>query len=187
MKWRLRIPIILAAAVMIAAAVVQVRHYLIFGHIVPLGLHADVTVKKADLGIPGITKVYEAYVTNFGVFPRRVRRCEYLTDAMARGVGIGYRVQQLNQSSGRWQTVVDAASDFCQPYPLGISEAHLTSKLLWPGQTLPSASEATGARGNLKGETTRFLVVVNDRDLPTAPFTIDEQIQGVDVGYRVSH
>jgi hypothetical protein len=63
----------------------------------------------------------------------------------------------------------------------------MTSKLLWPGQTLSTGAEATGARGKLKGETMRFIVVVNGHDLPTTSFTIDEQVQGADASYRVRH
>jgi len=176
----------LAVAVMAVVAAVEVRHRAVFGHFAPLSLHADVSVAKADLGIPGITKVYEARVTNFGFWPRRVERCEFITDAFVPGVSIGYRLQQLDKSAGRWRTVLDAAAN-CQPYPLGITQARLTSKLLWPGQTLSTGAEATGARQGLKGETMRFVVVVNGHDLPTTGFTIDEQVQGPDVGYRVRH
>lgn len=179
--------LLFAVAVMVLGAAVEVRHRVTFGHFVPIGLHADVSVVKADIGIPGISKVYDAHVTNFGIFPRRIERCEFLTDASGHGVSIGYHLQQLDKSAGRWQTVLDAATGYCQPYPLGIMQARLTSKLLWPGQTLSTGAEATGARGNLKGETMRFIVVVNGRDLPTTSFTIDEQVQGADLGYRIKH
>ena len=82
---------------------------------------------------------------------------------------------------------MDTAAEYCRPYPLGIAEARLTSKLLWPGQTLSTGEDATGARGDLKGETMRFVVVANGRDFPTASFTIDEQVQRPDDGYRVKH
>jgi hypothetical protein len=168
-------------------AIVEVRHHVIFGHFAPYGLHADVTVALADIGIPGISKVYQAQITNFGIIPRRVERCEFITDDSAHGVAIGYRLEKRDNLTGRWQTVVDAAERYCQPYPLGIMKAHLTSRLLWPGQVLSTADEATGARGNLKGETMRFIVQVNGLGFETTGFTIDEQIQSKDVGYRVRH
>jgi hypothetical protein len=89
--------------------------------------------------------------------------------------------------AARWNAVLDANAGYCQPDPLGIAQTSLTSKLLWPGQTLSTGAEATAARGNLKGEMMRFVVVANDREYPTAVFIIDEQIEGVDVGYRVRH
>jgi len=182
-----------AAALLIGLAAISVfsvmefRHRAAFGHFVPLALHADVSVTKADIGIPGITKLYAAHVTNFGIFPRRVERCEFITDAFAHGVSVGYRLQQWDKSSRHWKTVLDTAARFCRPYPLGIVQAQLTSKLLWPGQTLSTSEEATGARGDLKGEIMRFVVAANSLDLPTDSFTIDEQVQKASVGYRVEH
>ncbi|HUM06485.1 MAG TPA: hypothetical protein VLT90_13555 [Terriglobales bacterium] len=180
-------PLLLAAILVCVIGVVEIRHRVIFGHFTPLTLHADVSVANGDIGIPGITKLYDAHITNFGIFPRRIERCEFLTDAFAPGVSIGYRLQQLDIASRRWQTVMDATSEYCRPYPLGIVRARLTSKLLWPGQTLSTGEEATGARGNLKGQTMRFAVVANDREFPTSSFVIDEQIEGSNVNYRVRH
>jgi hypothetical protein len=167
--------------------VVEVRHRVIFGHFAPLTLHADVTIANGDIGIPGITKQYDAHVTNFGIFPRRIERCEFITDTFAPGMSVGYRLQQWDIASRRWQTVLDAASEYCRPYPLGIIKAQLTSKLLWMGQTLSTGEEATGASGNLKGQTMRFAVVANGRELLTSSFVIDEQIEGSDANYRVKH
>jgi hypothetical protein len=179
--------VLVAVAVVGSIAAVEFRHRLTFGHFVLLGLHADVSTYKTDIGIPGISKSYDAHITNFGIVPRRVERCEFTTDASAHDVSIGYRLQQWDKSAGRWETVLDANAGYCQPYPLGIAQASLTTKLLWPGQTLSTGDEATAARGNLKGETMRFVVVANGRDYPTASFIIDEQIEGADVGYRVRH
>jgi len=187
-KWRLATAVLLiAAAVISAIGLVELRHRAVFGHFVPLTLHADFGVTYGDIGIPGITKLYEAHITNFGIFPRRIERCEFVTDALAPGVSVGYRLQQWDTPSRHWQTVLDAASEYCRPYPLGIVRARLTSRLLWPGQTLSTGEEATGARGDLKGERMRFAVVANGREFPTPSFTIDEQVQGADVDYRVRH
>ena len=188
MSKRLRAAVLLLAAILVSViGVVEVRHRVIFGHFAPLTLHADVSVANGDIGIAGITKLYDANVTNFGIFPRRIERCEFVTDASAPGVSVGYRLQQLDMASHRWQTVVDAASEYCRPYPLGIIKARLTSKLLWPSQTLSTGQEATAARGNLKGRTMRFAVVAKGREFPTSSFVIDEQIEGSDTKYRVRH
>jgi hypothetical protein len=188
MSKRLRAALLLLAAILVSViGVVEVRHLVIFAHFAPLTLHADVSVANGDIGIPGITKLYDAHVTNFGILPRRIERCEFVTDAFAPSVTVGYRLQQWDMASRHWQTVLDAASEYCRPYPLGIIKARLTSKLLWPGQTLSTAEEATGARGNLKGQTMRFAVVANSREFPTSSFVIDEQIEGSDANYRVRH
>src|SRR5258708_1411836 len=135
MSKRLRAALLLLAAILVSViGVVEVRHRVIFGHFAQLKLHADVSVANRDIGIPGITKLYDAHVTNFGIFPRRIERCEFVTDAFAPGVSVGYRVQQWDTASRRWHTIMDAASEYCRPYPLGIARAKLTSKLLWPGQ-----------------------------------------------------
>jgi hypothetical protein len=44
-----------------------------FGHFFPLDLHADAVVSKADYGIPGISRAYNAKVTNFGITPVKVK------------------------------------------------------------------------------------------------------------------
>jgi hypothetical protein len=188
MHKRLRAALLLLAAVLVSGiGAVEARHRVIFGHFAPLTLHADVSVANGDIGIPGITKLYDAQITNFGIFPRQIERCEFVTDAFAPGVSVGYCLQQWEMASRRWQTVVDAASEYCRPYPLGMIKARLTSRPLWPGQTLSTGEEATGARGNLKGQTMRFAVVANGREFPTFSFVIDEQIEGSDANYRVRH
>ena len=186
-KWIKTALVMLAVVLASLVGVVEFRHRLRFGHFVPLTLHADYSIAKADIGIPGISKLYDAHVTNFGIFPRRIERCEFVTDALAPGLSVGYRLQQWEMASRRWQTVLDAASGYCRPYPLGMIKARLTSKLLWPGQTLSTGEEATGARGNLKGQRMRVAVVANGRELPTSSFVIDEQMEGSDANYRVRH
>jgi len=178
---------LIAAVLLSIVGVLEFRHRLIFGHFLPLALHADYTVAKGDIGIPGITKLYDAHITNFGIFPRRIERCEFVTDASASGVSVGYRLQQWDATSQRWHTVLDISSVYCRPYPLGMAEARLTSKLLWPGQTLSTGEEATGARDGLKGHDIRFAIVANGHEFPTASFVIDEQVQRPDVDYRVTH
>ena len=186
MSKRLRAALLLLAAVLVSVSgVVEFHHRLTFGHFVPLSLHADYSVAKVDIGIPGIGKMYDAHITNFGIYPRRIERCEFVTDAFAPGVSVGYRLQQWDAASHRWDTVLDAAPEYCRPYPLGIIKARLTSKLLWPGQTLSTGGEATGAREGLNGQTVRFAVVANGREFPTASFVIDEQVQRTDVNHRV--
>jgi hypothetical protein len=185
MSKRLGAALLLLAAVLVSVVgVVEAHHRMTFGHFVPLTLHADYSVAHADIGIPGISKLYGAHLTNFGIVPRRIERCEFVTDDMAAGVSIGYRLQQWDAASRHWHTVLETSSAYCRPYPLGIIKARLTSKLLWPGQTLSTSEEATGARDGFKGQTMRFAVVGNGREFATASFVIDEQVQRPDVNYR---
>lgn len=184
-KWLRAASLLLAAVLLGFIGLVEFHHRLTFGHFVPLTLHADYRVAKVDIGIPGISKMYGAHITNFGIFPRRIERCEFVTDAFASGVGIGYRLQRWDNASRRWDTVLDAASEYCHPYPLDLIKARLTSKLLWPGQSLSTGGEATGARDGFEGQTIRFAVVANGREFPTASFVIDEQVQRPDGSYRV--
>jgi hypothetical protein len=65
---------------------------LTFGHFVPLTPHSDYSVARAGIGIPGISKLYDAHITNLRHIPRRIERCEFLTDAFASSVGVGYRL-----------------------------------------------------------------------------------------------
>ena len=84
MSKRLRAASLLLAAVLFGViGLVEFHHRLTFGHFVPLTLHADYSVAKVDIGIPGSCKMYDAHITNFGIFPRRIERCEFVTDDMA--------------------------------------------------------------------------------------------------------
>jgi hypothetical protein len=187
-KWIRTAFVMLAVVLASLLAVVEFNHRLKFGHFVPLTLHADYSIAKVDIGIPGISKLYDAHITNFGIFPRRIERCEFISDDCCRtNVSVGYHLQQWDKSTRLWRTVLAAESEYCRPYPLAIIQARLTTKWLWPGQTLSTGEEATGARGNLQGETMRFVVVANGREFPTAGFTIDEHVESSDVDYRVRH
>lgn len=77
---------------------IELRHKRRFGHLVGAGLHADFIVSQADLGIPGITKVYDATLTNLGPFPRKVSVCEFVTDAMGHGTTLAFAVQRWEKS-----------------------------------------------------------------------------------------
>jgi hypothetical protein len=41
---------------------------------------ADIVARNASIGIRGISKMYEAVITNYGPLP--VERCEYITDML---------------------------------------------------------------------------------------------------------
>lgn len=172
-------------------AAIEVKHEYRFGHFVAPSLHADYSISRADLAIPGITKVYDATLTNFGVFPRKVRASEFVTDAMAQGTEIAFALQRWDRAAHDWRTVWEPSKEsFCQPYPLGIIEGKVTERRLWPGQNLSIGQEATAARLQ-KGDIARFVLFgAESRTVtsgyPTVGFEIDEQADTA-VPMRVSH
>lgn len=173
----------LLAALIHAGKVMMLRqrHFSTHGHAAGRGLHADVLTRNASIGIPGINKMYEAELTNFGMLPALTRQCDYLSDAMARGTMVAYSVERWDHRSGAWQSVVDMNNaEFCAPAPLSIVEASLTARWLWPGQSVRTEEEATAAREPLRaGDTVRFRVYVRTGDsksesVATNGFVIDE-------------
>ncbi len=175
-------------------ALLRYRHLLAYEHAAPFGLHADVIVRDGDIGIPGITKMHEAELTNFGFLPVRVTRCEFLDDTLSLGVMVAYGVERWNAALARWQTIAANTSSFCKPYPLGIVEARLTTKWLWPGQTLATGEEATAARSPplKKGDSARFVLHPHPSDrnatpIATAPFLIEESPSIDTASLRVRH
>lgn len=177
--------------VLIFFVVVEVWHKLRFGHFVGPGLHADYSVSPVDLSIPGITKVYDATLTNFGLLPRKIYACESLTDAMAHETSLPYAIQKWNGKAQAWNTVLQPTkASFCTPYPLGIIEGKMVGKRLWPGQNLSIGQEATGARFQ-KGDVVRFVVFASEpwtasSGYSTVGFEIDEQL-ATTVPMRVRH
>jgi hypothetical protein len=75
----------LLALVACALVLVEAFHFVKYRHLAPLGLHADFTMRHADLGIEGITKTYGVKLTNYGLRPAAVTDCEYVGDSLARG------------------------------------------------------------------------------------------------------
>jgi len=167
------ISLALIVAVAIGVIALEIRHHSKYGHFVPLGMHADVTDFKGDLG-DGPTTFFDAHLTNFGVFPQEIERCEFVTDAGGHEVSVAYRLEHWDMATHDWKMLFDGAKNFCHPYPLGIAESKLVKKALWTGQTLSTGAEATSARGMPKGETMRFVIEANGREFPTGRFMIVE-------------
>jgi hypothetical protein len=164
-----------------ALLLLELNHFHRYGHLVGLGLHADAVVSKGDAGYEGITKLYQARLTNYGLLPATVTACDFTTDASVHGTIVAYAVEKWDSRQKKWTTVEFGESTFCRPHPLGIiSEAHLFSTLLWPGQSISTTKEATSARHVFQiGDYARFSVfsgTVGDwrNTLPTAAFRIDE-------------
>ena len=156
-------------------------------------LGAELVVTNADIGIPGVSKMYEARLANRGWWPSRISYCDFVDDASAHGQMVAYAVQRWDNQTQRWATVVEAtASDFCKPYPLGITSAKLTSGLLWPGRSLGTGEEATAARDAFNvGDRGRFVVFAGNpgdysTSFATTAFNLDEHPQ-MDIPFRGRH
>jgi hypothetical protein len=170
--------LMLSAAVLL---LLELNHFSRYGHLVGLGLHADAVVSKGDAGYEGITKLYKARLTNYGLLPATVTACDCTTAASVHGTMVAYAVEKWDSRQKKWTTVESGESTFCRPYPLGIiSEARLFSTLLWPGQSISTTKEATAARRVFQiGDYARFSVFSGKAGdwknaLPTAAFRIDE-------------
>src|SRR5258708_13799007 len=121
-------------------------------------LHAEYTVETADIGIPGITKMYDARLVNNGRAPVRIEICAFVDDAGGRGDSPAFSVQKYDEKGATWETIVDASNTrACHPYPLGWVTAQLKTRWLWPGQSVSMGEDATAARAFHKGESARFL------------------------------
>lgn len=170
MRRLMLILIVVFSFLIVAFGALQIRHYSLYGHFFPLGLHADVTVSDGDAS---------AHLTNFGLFAKKVEQCEFLSDAGAHGVSIPYRLEQLDKGTENWKTLFDTAGVYCRPYPLLIAQPRVVSKRLWPGQTISTQSRATAAGENLRNETMRFVIEAAGREFPTGPYMILEVEQGL--------
>jgi hypothetical protein len=157
------------------------------------GLRAHLIVSKADIGIPGISKMYEAKLVNRGLWPVHISRCDFVDDTLSPGKMVAYAVQRWDATANRWTTVVEASSsEFCKPHPIAIVKAKLTSALLWPGQSLLTGEEATAARDAFNvGDRVRFVIFTGttgdySKAVATTEFVIDEHPK-TDVPLRVRH
>ena len=156
-------------------------------------LQARIVVEKADIGIPGVTKMYHAKLTNLGLRRAWVTRCDFVDDSMTSGTMIAHAVQRWDRVASTWTTI--SASDinsFCKPYPLGIVEANLHGGWLWPGQSLSTNEEATAGRAAIKvGDHIRFVVFTGapgdySQSVATGEEVLDEASTS-DVPLRIAH
>jgi hypothetical protein len=194
MRNPLKLAITATLFVVLGFSLYEFYHLARYGHLAPLGLHSDIVVRRGDIGIPGISKLYEARLTNYGVRPVKVMACDFISDAFERGRIVAYAIERWNPLSRVWDTVIGYdQSAFCRPYPLGIAEAHLVSKRLWPGQSISTGDDATAARDTfVLGDKARFIVLGDgaghrETAFPTTLFPIDEYPLYSDVPLRIRH
>jgi hypothetical protein len=157
-----------ASLLILGVSVIELDHLVHFGHFIFFGLHADVVIRKADFGIPGITKTYEAKLTNFGFTPARVRACEFISDTLSLETQPFYLAEKWNTSTSKWENIFKSDElPAC---------SHVIAKRLWLLQSISSGEWAIAAKDTFQiGDRARF-VVFADKGLafPTAAFSIDE-------------
>ena len=183
--------LVLVSFVVLTCIMIEVGHVLRFRHFAPFGLHADVVVRKADYGIPGISKVYEAKLTNVSIIPVKITVCDFVDDAMERGTTIRTSIERWDPITKKWQNIFKDLdeSSWCQPYPLGIVEATVTTKKLLLLQSISGGEGAVAAYDIFAvGDRARFVVFPsNGLAISTAAISIDEHQTVPNVPYRVRH
>ena len=178
---------ILVCFLILAYCVLELVHVFRFGHFAPMGLHADVTVTKADYGIPGNSKAYEAKLTNFGIAPETVTVCDFIDDSMSHGTEVGNSIEKWDPNSKKWEDIFKDLdkSSWCRPSPLAIVKAQVTTKKLWPLQSVSGGEVAVAGYDIFAiGDKARFVIFPGNRTaIPSTPIVIDEHqtVAGVHV------
>lgn len=183
--------VVLAAVALIAIAGAYLPANPRFG---ALFLVASWDTISGGIGIPDLTKTYEASLTNYGLLPVRVHVCDFVIDAGGRGKSNAYSVERWDPGAGKWEFFWGEPREyFCEPYPPGITaDSKIRSAWLWPGQSIPTGFVAIQAVDGLKlGDTLRFAIkpFLNREDIAIAssPFAIDELPAISDVDFRIRH
>jgi hypothetical protein len=174
--------LVLVCFLVLACCVLELMHAFRFGHFAPLGLHADVIVRKADYGIPGISKVYEPRLSNFGIAPKMVMVCRVKEDwdSASFVIEVGNSIEKWNPNSKQWENIFRGTDkSFGCPHP--------TAKRLWLLQSVSGGEVAAAGYDIFEiGSHARFVVFPGDQKaISTAPFLIDEHQTLEGVPFRV--
>lgn len=161
---------------------IHVHH---FGHFVPLGLHADVSISTSNdvLGVDGTAQIYEAKLTNFGLLPASVTVCEYrMNDIPA--FDVNYVVERWDPQSSKWMMVPEwdfyGYRVFCRPV-FEATDQHLARQRLWLGQSVAVGAGTPGQLGGFHiGDYGRFTIFLRGNNDPnhaasTRPFLIEQE------------
>jgi hypothetical protein len=169
-------------------------HLYRFGHVVPLGLHADVYVTtSADvLGVDGTARIYDARLTNYGILPTTIVVCGYSVSG-APATAVNYVVERWDRQSGKWIFVPEwdfyGSRLFCRPV-FEVTDEHLAQLRLWPGQSIRVGGGTPGQMSGFHiGDDGRFTVFLsadgNRRNaLSTSTFRVDQQVRNNGVPLR---
>ena len=176
-----------AFLLLIAFTTHQLSHIYYYGHLAPLGLHADtIVINRSDLiGIEGIATVYHAKLTNYGISPTMMTVCDYMGAGMHETM-INYIVERREPQSDRWRLVPEwdgyGSRLFCRP-SFEVAETHLVRRRLWPGQSIRMGEVIPAERpGFHVGDDGRFTIFLGADGnwkvaLSTAPFRVEQQMK----------
>jgi hypothetical protein len=187
---RFRIAAFTTAAVMalgwITSEVIHVSRY---GHLVPFGLHGDVTVTQSDdiLAVKGTANIYRAHFTNYGPFPVSLTVCDYLNYAGMHDTMANYIVERWDGNSKSWKYVREmdeyGSRIFCLP-SFEVTATHLVTKRIWPGQSVKLGEFIPAFAGGLQAEDagrfTLFLAADGNghKSISTGKFCVDRGASG---------
>src|SRR5208337_4246660 len=107
---------------------IELSHFHRYGHLAPLGLHADVDVTTSNdvIGVDGTAKIYHAKLTNYGILPASIIVCD-LRVSGAPGTDLNYVVERWDRESGEWKFVPEwdfyGSRFFCRPV-FEVTEEH---------------------------------------------------------------
>jgi hypothetical protein len=165
----------------------ELRHFYRYGHLVPFGLHADVSITTSDdvLGVEGIARIYDARLTNYGIFPNTIIVCDY-RGAGAPATAVNYVVERWDRRPREWRLVPEwdfyGYRLFCRP-AFETSEEHLARRRLWPGQSIRVGGGVPAQMGGFHvGDDGRFTIFLDADDnktnsISTAIFRVDQQVE----------
>ena len=179
--------ILLLALFILGLVLHELNHFYRYGHVVPLGLHADVVITTSDelLGVEGTGKIYHASVTNYGILPATMVVCDYLDSGMHETM-IDYITERWDPQLGRWKLVREwdeyGSRLFCRP-SFEVTETHRVQRRLWPGQSIRVGEGVPAQMGGFQiGDDGRFTVFLGadgngSNALSTATFRVDQQVK----------
>lgn len=168
-----------------AFALHEFSHFHRYGHFVPLGLHADVSITTSNevLGVEGTAKIYRAQVTNYGVFPSSFLVCsERVAGALT--TEVNYIVERWDRQSGEWKAVPEwdfgGYRLFWRPV-FEVTEEHVVRRWLWPGRNLDVGQGIPGQLGGFHvGDDGRFTIFLRAdgnkaNAISTLGFRVDQE------------
>lgn len=174
--------LVLLSFLLLACSTPEIGHVLRFGHFAPLGRHADVIVRKADYGIPGISRVYEPRLSNFGIAPETVIACEVREDwdSMSYVTEVPNSIEKWNSDLKKWADIFKDIDKFS-------SFIHIKTKKLWPLQSVYGGEVAMAGYDSFAvGDKARFVMFSGDhKAIPTTPILIDEHPTVAGIPFRV--
>ena len=160
-----------------------------YGHLVPFGLHGDVTVTQSDdiLGVKGTANIYHARFTNYGPFPVSLTVCDYLNEVGTHDAMANYIVERWDGNSRSWRYVREmdeyGSRYFCRP-SFEVTATHRIKKRIWPGQSVELGECIPAFEGGfLAGDAGRFTLFLaadgnGRKSMSTRKFRVDRGASG---------